>query len=119
MKRKLSIAIICTSTVVVIISAYSYYAIDFTKETEPSSNVDDRAKTKRGAIIYQTKIGGDEWFMDSNLQNDVRFDTNANLSRNQDASWSVDSKEHTRLNVGVKVRENFDQKKVWTHTITA
>jgi hypothetical protein len=110
MKRKFSIAIICTSIVVVIISAYIYYTIDFTEEVEPSSNVDDRALTKRGAMIYQTIIGGDEWFMSSNLQNDVRFDANANLSRNQDGSWSVDSKEHTRFNVWSKSSGEFRSK---------
>ena len=98
MKRKFSLAIICISIVIVIIiSAYIYYAIDFTQT--PSRIVDDRAEIKRGVMIYQTKIGGDEWVMDSNLQNDVRFDANANLSANQDGSWSVDSKEQTRLSV--------------------
>jgi hypothetical protein len=58
MKRKFSTTIICTSIVVVVfISAYSYYTIDFTKETESSSNVDDRAKTKGGIIIYKTMSG--------------------------------------------------------------
>jgi hypothetical protein len=98
MKRKFLVTMICTSIVVAItISTYSYYTIDFTAETESSSRVEDRAKG--GAMIYPTKIGGDEWFMDSNLQNDVRLDANANLSRNQDGSWSVDSKEQTRINV--------------------
>ena len=119
MKRKFSLAIICISIVIVIIiSAYIYYAIDFTQT--PSRIVDDRAEIKRGVMIYQTKIGGDEWFMDSNLQNDVRFDANANLSRNQDGSWSVDSKEQTRLNVWSKGSEEFRSKEgmdTYNHSI--
>jgi hypothetical protein len=119
MKRKFSLAIICISIVIVIIiSAYIYYAIDFTQT--PSRIVDDRAEIKRGVMIYQTKIGGDEWFMDSNLQNDVRFDANANLSANQDGSWSVDSKEQTRLNVWSKGSEEFRSKEgmdTYNHSI--
>jgi hypothetical protein len=119
MKRNFSLAIICISIVVVIIiSAYTYYAIDFTQM--PSRIVDDRAETKEGVMIYQTKIGGDEWFMDSNLQNDVRFDANANLSTNQDGSWSVDSKEQTRLNVWSKGSEEFRSKEgidTYNHSI--
>ena len=86
MKRKFSIAIICTSIVVILISAYSYYTIDFTQETEPSSKFDERGTPKRGAIIYQA---------------------NAILSRNQDGSWSVDSKEQTRLNVWTEGSGDF------------
>ena len=85
-------------------SCYSYFRIwllynRFYSRPNRLANLMKGAKTKRGAIIYQTKVEGDEWFMDSNLQNDVRFDANANLSRNQDGSWSVDSKEQTRLSV--------------------
>ena len=119
MKRKFSLAIICISIVIVIIiSAYIYYAIDFTQT--PSRIVDDRAEIKRGVMIYQTKIGGDEWVMDSNLQNDIRFDANANLSANQDGSWSVDSKEQTRLNVWSKGSEEFRSKEgmdTYNHSI--
>ena len=58
--------------------------------------------------------------MDSNLQYDVRFDANANLSRNQDGSWSVDSKEQTRLNVWSKGSEEFRSKEgmdTYNHSI--
>jgi hypothetical protein len=34
-------------------------------------------------MIYQTKVDGDEWFMDPDeLNKDKRFDADANLTRN-------------------------------------
>jgi hypothetical protein len=59
-------------------------------------------------MIYQTKVDGDEWFMDPDeLNKDKIFDANANLTRNRDGSWSVDSKEHTRLDVWTKGSGDF------------
>ncbi|MDQ3962215.1 MAG: hypothetical protein M3230_07010, partial [Thermoproteota archaeon] len=56
--------------------------------------------TKEGNMIYPSKLDGDEWFMDpDNLDKDKRFDTNAELTKNSDGSWSVDSNEQTRLKV--------------------
>src|ERR671918_1345561 len=106
-------------------SCYSYFRIwllynRFYSRLNRLANLMKGAKTKRGAIIYQTKVEGDEWFMDSNLQNDVRFDANANLSRNQDGSWSVDSKEQTRLNVWTGGSGDFrriDRMDTYNHSI--
>lgn len=65
---------------------------------------------KKGDMIYPTKIQGDEWFMNpSNLNKDERFDPNANPTKNSDGSWSVDSKEQTRLNVWTRGSKNFRQ----------
>lgn len=83
------------------IVAYSYYITDVTRLSKPTNDIlDDRIKNTKVGMIYQTKVGGDEWFMDpSKLKDDKRFDANANLTRNRDGTWSVDSKEQTRLNI--------------------
>ena len=41
---------------------------------------------------------------------DKQFDANANLTRNQDGSWSVDPEENTRLNVWTKGSGDFRNK---------
>jgi hypothetical protein len=81
-----------------------YYVLDLSKLPESeNSTIQNRTKTIQGNTIYQTKVNGDEWFMDpDSLNNDKRFDANANLTGNVDGSWSVDSKGQTRLNVWTK-----------------
>jgi hypothetical protein len=98
--------------IVIAVVLYSYYIIDVTKLPEPPIDApDDRIKTTKIGMIYQTKIGGDEWFMDpSKLKEDKRFDANANLTRNRDGTWSVDSKEQTRLNIWTKGSGDFRRK---------
>jgi hypothetical protein len=88
-----------------------YYVLDLSKLPESAnSTIENRTKTIQGNTIYQTKVNGDEWFMDpDSLNNDKRFDTNANLTRNVDGSWSVDSKGQTRLNVWTRGSGNFGQ----------
>jgi hypothetical protein len=107
MSRKLStigVIILVLSVGIIVAAIYNYYIMDLTRP-------EDRVETKVG-MIYQTKIGGDEWFMDSNkLKEDKRFDANANLTKNPDgSSWSVDSEEQTRLNVWTKGSGDFRQK---------
>jgi hypothetical protein len=99
MSRNLSIIGI---SILVLFIAIIIAAIVVTKSFRPPTDIatEDRVKTTKVGMIYQTKKGGDEWFMDPNkLKEDKRFDTNANLTKNQDGSWSVDSKEHSRLDV--------------------
>jgi hypothetical protein len=116
MSKKLLITgitiLILAMVAVIIIAIYNYYIIDFTNLSKPPiSTVEDKAKTIKVGMIYQTKADGDEWFMDpNNPQKDKRFDANANLTRNQDGSWSVDSKEQTRLNVWTKGSGDFRRK---------
>ena len=88
-------------------------AIAMTKPFRPPTDIatEDRVETTKVGMIYQTKRGGDEWFMDPNkLKKDKRFDANANLTKNQDGSWSVDSKEHSRLDVWTKGSGDSRQK---------
>jgi hypothetical protein len=83
-----------------IISAYNHHTADIVIQHElPSVNVDVRTETEGGFMLYLTKKGGDEWFMGPNLKNDTRFDANANLSKNQDSSWSVNSTGQATLNI--------------------
>jgi hypothetical protein len=106
MIRKIWIVGTATIIVTIIIVVYYYYSIS--RPTLPPSAID--IVTKKGSTIYPTKLHGDEWFMDPvTLTRDERFDPNANLSRNEDGSWSVDSKEQTRLNVWTKGSGNFRQ----------
>ena len=69
MSRKLviiaiSILVLFTATVIAVV-LYSYNIIDVTKIPEPPiDDPDDRIKTTKIGMIYQTRIGGDEWFMD-------------------------------------------------------
>jgi hypothetical protein len=115
MSRKLSIAgisILVLFTAIIISVIYNYYIIGVTKPSRPTIDIaEDKVETTKLGMIYQTKIGGDEWFMDPNgLREDKRFNANANLTKNRDGSWSVDSKEHTRLNVWTKGSGDFRQK---------
>jgi hypothetical protein len=89
-----------------------YYVLDLSKLPESAnSTIENRTKTIQGNTIYQTKVNGDEWFMDpDSLNNDKRFVANANLTKNVDGSWSVDSKEHSQLNIWTKGSGNFRQK---------
>ena len=115
MSRKLSttgISILVLFIAIIIAAVYNYYIIDVIKLSKPpiDTATEDRVETKVG-MIYQTKIGGDEWFMDPNkLKEDRRFDANANLTKNPDSSWSADSKEQTRLNVWTKGSGDFRRK---------
>jgi hypothetical protein len=90
--------------IVAAVALYNYYIIDPSKLPQPSDDTTKfRAEPVQGDMIYPTKVGGEEWFMDTDQPNrDRRFDANANLTRNQDGSWSVDSEENTRLNVWTK-----------------
>jgi hypothetical protein len=90
---------ILTIFVVVIIAAYNSHTINAVLQYEPPSvNIVDKVKTAI-AMVYPTMKGGEEWFMGPNLQNDKRFEANANLSENQDDIWSVDSTGQTTLNI--------------------
>src|SRR5215207_9632087 len=115
MSKKLLITgisiLILAIVIVVAIAVYNHYIIAHSKlPRPPDSTIENRTKTIQGNMIYQTKIDGDEWFMDPNeLNKDKRFDANANLTRNRDGSWSVDSKEHTRLDVWTKGSGDFRQ----------
>jgi hypothetical protein len=100
--------VVGTATIIVTIIIVVYYNYSIPRPTLPPSAVD--IVTKEGSTIYPTKLHGDEWFMDPvALTRDERFDSNANLSRNGDGSWSVDSKGQTRLNVWTKGSSNFRQ----------
>jgi hypothetical protein len=116
--RKLVITVIGIFLLLIAISiaivAYNYYVTDLTRLPKPPIDIpDDRIKSTKVGMIYQTKIGGDEWFMDpSKLKDDKRFNANANLTRNRDGTLSVDSKEQTRLNVRTKGSDDFRQKGV-------
>jgi hypothetical protein len=100
--------IVGTATIIVTIIIVVYYIYSIPRPTLPPSTID--IVTKKGSTIYPTKLHGDEWFMDPvTLTRDERFDPNANLSRNGDGSWSVDSKGQTRLNVWTKGSGNFRQ----------
>jgi hypothetical protein len=93
------------------IVAYNYYIIDETKLSDSFDTLGDRIETTNVGMIYPTKIGGDEWFMDpTKLKEDKRFDANANLTRNKDGTWSVDSKEQTRLNIWTNDSGDFRRK---------
>ena len=94
------------------IVVYNYHITDVTRLSKPAIDIpDDRIKSTKVGMIYQTKVGEDEWFMDpSKLKNDKRFDANANLTRNRDGTWSVDSNGQTRLNVWTKGSGDFRQK---------
>ncbi|MFZ0265731.1 MAG: hypothetical protein WAL42_11660 [Nitrososphaeraceae archaeon] len=101
-----------------------YYVLDLSKLPESAnSTIENRTKTIQGNTIYQTKVNGDEWFMDpDSLNNDKRFDANANLTRNVDGSWSVDSKEHSQLNIWTNGSGNFRQKgamDTYNHSVIA
>jgi hypothetical protein len=100
--------IVGTATIIVTIIIVVYYIYSIPRPTLPPSTID--IVTKKGSTIYPTKLHGDEWFMDPvTLTRDERFDPNANLSRNGDGSWSIDSKGQTRLNVWTKGSGNFRQ----------
>ena len=74
----------------------------------PPTTID--VDTKKGDTIYPSKLSGDEWFMDPiNLEKDKRFDPNAELTKNSDGSWSVNSNEQTRLKVWTRDSGNFRQ----------
>lgn len=94
------------------IVAYNYYITNVTRLSKPTVDIpDDSINSTKVGMIYQTKIGGDEWFMDpGKLKDDKRFDANANLTRNRDGTWSVDSNEQTRLNVWTKGSGDFRRK---------
>jgi hypothetical protein len=113
MSRKLRIIGVIILVLFIGIIVAAVYVIDVTKLFRPPIDTitKDRVETKVG-MIFQTKIGGEEWFMDPDkLKEDKRFDANANLTKNPDgASWSVDSKEQTRLNVWTKGSGNFREK---------
>src|ERR671910_314104 len=108
--KKANLTIIIIS--VLVLSIAIVISISVTKPPKlPLDSLDDEIETTRGTMIYPTKIGGDEWFMDtSKLKEDKRFNANANLTRNRDGTWSVDSKEQTRLNVWTKGSGDFRRK---------
>jgi hypothetical protein len=98
-------------TIVIIIAIHTYDTIDaITQHNPPFTNIEDGSIAQRAVMIYPTKTGGDEWFMDANLQNDKRFDANANLTKNQDGSWSVNSSGQTTLNIWSNDSGDFRQK---------
>jgi hypothetical protein len=118
--KKASLTIIVIS--VLVLSIAIVISISVTKPPKLSlDSLEDDVETTRGAMIYPTKTGGDEWFMDpSKLNEDKRFDANANLPRNEDGSWSVDSKEQTRLQVWSKSSGEFRSKRgmnTYNHSI--
>jgi hypothetical protein len=112
---------ISTVFIVVIIAAYNYHTVDAATQYKlPSVNTENRAKTDRVTMIYPTIKGGDQWFMGPNLQNDTRFDANANLSKNQDGSWSVNSTGQTTLNIWTNGSGDFrhrDAMDTYNHSI--
>jgi hypothetical protein len=85
----------------------------------PPTTID--VDTKKGDTIYPSKLGGDEWFMDPvNLDKDKRFDPNAELTKNSDGSWSIDSNGQTRLRVWTMDSDNFrqqDEMNTYNHNI--
>jgi len=108
--RKFSIVGIAIIIVAIAILVYNNYNIQLTipRPTLPPSTID--IVTKKGNIIYPTKLQADEWFMDPiTLTKDERFDPNAKLTQNSDGSWSVDSRGQTRLNVWTRGSGNFRQ----------
>ena len=113
---------ILTIFVVVIIAAYNFHTIDVTLQYEPPSvNIVDKLKSERVAMVYPTMKGGDEWFMGPNLQIDKRFEANANLSENQDGSWSVNSTGQITLNIWTNSSGDFRQQEemdTYNHSIT-
>jgi hypothetical protein len=93
---------------VIIISAYNHRTADIAIQYSlPTVIADSGTGTEGFPKIYPTKKGGDEWFMGPNLKNDTRFDTSANLSRNQDGSWSVNSTGQTTLNIWTRGSDDF------------
>jgi hypothetical protein len=100
--RKFWIVGIATIIVTITIVVYYNYNIQLIpRPTLPPSAID--IVTKKGSTIYPTKLHGDDWFMDPvTLTRDKGFDPNAQLMRNSNGSWSVDSKGQTRLNVWTK-----------------
>lgn len=112
-KKPLIISIsvfILTIAIIIAIALYNYYIIDLSR-LPYDDKIRNRTKPMQGDTIYPTKAGGEEWFMDiDELHKDKRFDANANLTRNQDGSWSVDSEEKTRLNVWTKGSGDFRKK---------
>jgi hypothetical protein len=126
MSKKLSITgisiLILAILIIVAIAVYQYHVIDLSKLPEsPDSTIENRTETIQGSMVYQTKVDGDEWFMDyEELNKDKRFDANANLIRNRDGSWSVDSKKHTRLDVWTKGSGDFRRERAmdtYNHSI--
>jgi hypothetical protein len=112
---------ILTIFIAVIISAYSHHTADIVIQFGlPSVIVDAKAETEGVPNIYPTKEGGDQWFMGPNLKNDTRFDASANLSENQDGSWSVNSTGHTTLNIWTRGSGDFrhrDGMDTYNHSI--
>jgi hypothetical protein len=109
MSRNLSIIGI---SILVLFIAIIIASVVVTEYFRPPTDIaEDRVETAKVGMIYQTKMGGDEWFMDpSKLKEDKRFEANANLTKNQDGSWSVDSNENSRLDVWTKGSGDFRQK---------
>lgn len=106
---------------VAIIAAYTYHPTDDAIQYEsPSINITEKAETGRVTMIYPTKKGGDEWFMGPNLPNDTRFDTNDNLIKNEEGSWSVNSTGQTTLNIWTRGSGDFrhiDGMDTYNHSI--
>jgi hypothetical protein len=96
---------------VIIISAYNHHTTDIAIQHEPPSvNVNVKTKIEGVVMLYPTKDGGDEWFMGPELKNDTRFDANANISKNQDGSRSVNSTAQTTLNIWTRDSGDFRNK---------
>ncbi len=94
--RLVGIGILIVVIIVIIYYNYNVHPIIPLPTLPPTTDVE----IKKSDMIYPTKMHADEWVMNpSNLDKDERFDPKANLTRNSDGSWSVDSKEHTRLSV--------------------
>jgi hypothetical protein len=98
---------ILTIFIAVIISAYNHHtAVIIIQSGLPAD-----AKAETGVVmLYPTKKGGDEWLMGPNPKNDTRFDANANLSKSQDGSWSVNSTGQTTLNIWTRGSGDFRNK---------
>ena len=109
---------ILTIFITVIISAYNHHTADIVIQFGlPSVIVDAKAETEGVPNIYPTKKGGDEWFMGPNLKNDTRFDASANLSKNQDGTWSVNSTGQTTLNIWTRGSGDFEVQEWMIHII--
>jgi len=75
----------------------AWHPVDITaSSTSSGSSSTDKFGVK---ILYPTKSGGEQWFLDMNdPKSDPRFDPGASLTKNSDGSWKIKSSQ-VRMNV--------------------
>ncbi|HXG05952.1 MAG TPA: hypothetical protein VNI77_01330, partial [Nitrososphaera sp.] len=84
----------------------------------PSSMYEAAAAAERDKfgveMLYPTKPGGDEWFMDMDDPNgdEDRFTTKDEITKNSDGSWKV---EDGQIRMNVFTRSGYDPEEIETY----